>query len=357
MNNIVFTGGGSAGHVSPNLALIDHFRQAGWQTSYIGSKGGIEQQMIAPLNIPYHSIETGKLRRYFSWDNFLTPFKVCKGIWDAYRLIKQIKPDVIFSKGGFVAFPVVLAGWLNRVPTVIHEADITPGLANRLSMPFASNICLTFPEAEKHYKKSDKIKITGIPLRPTLHQGNAEKGRTICGFNQEKPIILVVGGSLGAQSLNRVTREMLPQLLEHYQIAHICGNNKTDSTLDNQAGYKQFAFLNDDYADILAAADLVISRSGANAIYELLSLKKPHILVPLPTTGSRGDQIVNAEYYQNQGLSTVINDEDLNPNSLGDTIQSVFQDKSTIIQRLSNYPLPNSVALITDMLKTLAKKS
>lgn len=348
MPKIIFTGGGTAGHVTPNIAIIERLQDLQWEISYIGSYDGIEKKIIHEINIPYYSITTGKLRRYFSWENFLTPFQVLKGIFQAISLCKQLKPDVVFSKGGFVAFPVVFAAWVNRIPVIVHEADITPGLANKLSIPFAKTICVSFPEAQQYYK--NKVHVTGIPIRKALFEGSREQGLSYCHFTTEKPVILVFGGSLGSSSLNKTIRQCLDFLLPNYQIVHICGANKIDKNLI-QPGYHQLEFVSAEMADLFACADLVISRAGANSLYELLSLKKAHILVPLPTTHSRGDQIVNAEYYKKEGLSFVIPDENLTTEKLLETINIVFDQKEILQKKLENYPLPKSVELVCGIIE------
>lgn len=375
MPKILFTGGGSAGHVTPNLAIIERLLERDWDIHYVGSYDGIEKKLVAEINIPYHSIATGKLRRYFSWKNFLTPFQVLKGVFQAIGLCRKLKPDVVFSKGGFVAFPIVFAAWLNRIPVIVHEADITPGLTNKLSIPFAKTVCVSFPEAEKYYK--NKVHVTGIPIRKALFEGQRDKGLAFCHFNSEKPVILVFGGSLGAMSVNKTIRECLPELLPEFQVVHICGANKVDASFDYpspasgfqpeatsptrgevnikevSSGYFQLEFVSAEMADLFACADLVISRAGANSVYELLSLKKPHILIPLPTTGSRGDQIVNAKYYKKAGLSYVIPDETLTPEKLIGTIKTVMNEKDEIKDKLAAYPLPKSVDLICEMIEEL----
>lgn len=349
---IVFTGGGSAGHVTPNLALIDRFQDLEWDIDYIGSENGIERDIIGSLDIPYHAISTGKLRRQITWKNLIMPFSVLKGIIQSFFLLRKIKPNIVFSKGGFVALPVVFAAWLNRIPVIIHEADITPGLANKLSAPFAQKICITNELAKKYYKKPDKLLVTGIPLRPALFKGNANTGRTLCGFTESKPIILVFGGSLGSHKLNSTIRAILPKLQDSFQVAHICGSGKTDSSLQ-QDGYHQFEYLNKEMPDILACADLVVSRAGANSIYELLSLHKPHILIPLPTTASRGDQIDNAKYYASKNLSTVIFEEDLSNEKLLNAIVASHNNSNDTILLMQNYALPNSVAIIEQCIETI----
>lgn len=353
---IIFTGGGSAGHVTPNVALIERFKKADWQIEYIGSETGIEREIIAPLNIPYHPISTGKLRRYLTWRHVQVPFQVLKGIWQSYQLCRTIKPNVIFSKGGFVSLPVVIGAWLNRIPVLIHEADITPGLANKLSAPFARRVCITNDLAKKYYKNQDKIVVTGIPVRTDLLHGDRNKALQLCNFNAQKPIILVFGGSLGSASLNKIIRKLLPTLLNDYQIIHICGKNKVDKEL-RQPGYQQFEYLNQEMPDVLAAADLVVSRAGANSVYELLTLKKPHILIPLPTTASRGDQIDNAKYYADQNVSSVIFEEALTEEKLLDEIKRCFVESGNIQQRIAEYSLPDSVTVIEKQINQFGKTS
>lgn len=351
MKRILFTGGGSAGHVVPNIALINYLKDLGWESHYIGSYEGIEKNLISPLQIPYYGISTGKLRRFKSWRNLLTPFQVLKGIWQAWRLLGKIKPAVVFSKGGFVAFPVVFAAWLRKIPVIIHEADLTPGLANRLSIPFAQHICVNFPGAEKYFKDPNKVTVTGIPLRQSLTSGSREKGLSFLRFSPSKPVLLIYGGSLGAQNLNDVTRKALPDLVQQFQIIHVCGDNKTDNQFDNVKDYQQFNFINDEFGDILACADLVVSRAGANTVYELIALRKNHILIPLSKKASRGDQIENAEYSSKRGYSTIIDDENLNPETLKSTITSCWENKEKIQQQLSQFPLLDSFTIIKKLLE------
>lgn len=350
MKKILFTGGGSAGHVVPNIALIEYLNQHGWESHYIGSYAGIEKSLITPLNIPYYGISTGKLRRFTTWRNLLTPFQVLAGIWQSWRQLGRTRPSVVFSKGGFVAFPVVLAAWLRRIPVIIHEADLTPGLANRLSLPFAKQVCVNFPGAQKYFKNPEKITVTGIPLRSILRSGSRERGLAFLQFSPTKPVLLIYGGSLGAQKLNDVTREALPELKQHFQIVHVCGANKTDPRFENTADYRQFPYINEEFGDVIACADLVIARAGANTVYELIALQKNHILIPLPKTASRGDQIENAEYAKQEGYSTVLNDEDLTANMLKKTIDQCWSERDKIHAHLAKFTLPDSLGIIATLL-------
>lgn len=350
---ILFTGGGSAGHVTPNLALIKKFTQENWQAIYIGSNNGIEKEIIAKTNIPYYCIATGKLRRYFSCQNFIDPFNVLLGFVQAFLLCRKLKPAVVFSKGGFVAFPVVVAAWLNRIPVIAHESDLTPGLANRLSYPFAKVICLTFAESKKYFKENEKILLTGTPLREELFAGDAKRGRDFCGFSDNKKVILVMGGGLGAKSVNDVVRTALPQLLTNYQVVHLCGKGKLINSV-SLPGYKQFEYLHAELADVIACADMVISRAGANSLYELLALHKPHILIPLSTAGSRGDQLDNAKHFAELGLSQVVLEQELSPEKLLEKITWLQQHQTEVTQRLQQFQLPNTVQLIFQKIQELA---
>jgi UDP-N-acetylglucosamine--N-acetylmuramyl-(pentapeptide) pyrophosphoryl-undecaprenol N-acetylglucosamine transferase len=348
-NSIFFTGGGSAGHVTPNLALIKKFQKAQWKIYYIGSKNGIERELITKQNIPFYSIATGKLRRYFSWQNFIDPCKIILGIIQAYFLCHKFKPQVLFSKGGFVAVPVVIAAWLNRIPIVIHEADSSIGLANKLCIPFAKKVCLTFPDTIKYIKNTNKAVITGMPIREEFFIGNADQGLQLCGFDKAKKTILVFGGSLGSDTINTVIRQLLPELLKTYQVIHVCGATKIDIT-HNKPGYKQFTFINEEFPHILAAADLVIARAGANTIYELVALRKPNILIPLPKEASRGEQIQNAKYAAKYGLSEVILNEELTPEKLLAKISTVMKTLDTIKKVMQGFPVLDSTNDIYNIL-------
>ena len=275
MKQIILTGGGTAGHVTPNIALLPSLAQAGYKVSYIGSYNGIEKQLIEDLGIPYYGISSGKLRRYKSLKNLSDPFRVLAGYFQSRRLIKKLKPDIVFSKGGFVSVPVVLAAAHKHIPVIIHESDMTPGLANRIAMKSASKICCNFPETLK-YLPENKAVLTGSPIRHELLLGNKFAGLKLCGFNTSKPIILVVGGSTGAVKVNNAVREILPELLKRFQVVHLCGKGKTDNSLNNIPGYIQFEYISKEMRDLFAMSDLVISRAGANAICELLALRKPN---------------------------------------------------------------------------------
>ncbi|BCG59997.1 UDP-N-acetylglucosamine--N-acetylmuramyl-(pentapeptide) pyrophosphoryl-undecaprenol N-acetylglucosamine transferase 2 [Paenibacillus sp. URB8-2] len=328
IKKIIFTGGGSAGHVTVNIALMPEFIRAGWVTEYIGSVDGIERQLITSnFNVKYHSISTGKLRRYVDWQNVKDPFKVVKGIFQAYQLIKKLKPNIVFSKGGFVSVPVVIGAWLNKIPVIIHESDLTPGLANKLASPFASLICTTFLETASAFN-NHKCHYIGPVLRDELTKGNAERGRAFVGFsNINKPTILIMGGSLGARKINNVIRESLSQLTKRFRVIHLCGKGHLDSSISN-SDYRQYEYINEELPDILAMCDFVISRAGSNSIFEFLSLKKPMILIPLTKEQSRGDQLLNAGSFESKGYCKVLHEEQLNTDSLIASVYDLAEERT-----------------------------
>ena len=329
---IGLTGGGTAGHVTPNIALLNILYANNWEVDYIGSQNGVEKKMIQAIEVPYYQVRSGKLRRYFSWQNFLDPFNLLIGIVQSYFLLKKLELDIVFSKGGFVALPVVIASYMRRIPVVIHESDMTPGLANKLSFPFASKICVNFAATKKYIKNGDKVDVTGTPIRAELFKGIKEKGLQLCGFNDALPVLLVVGGSLGSKIINNAIRESLTELLKKYQVMHICGKNNIDPDLENRRGYKQIEYANSEMADLFSAADIVVSRSGANFLCELLALHKPHVLIPLSSRSSRGDQIYNADYFAKEGISIVIPEEELNHISLFNALQECQQNSAKAIK-------------------------
>jgi UDP-N-acetylglucosamine--N-acetylmuramyl-(pentapeptide) pyrophosphoryl-undecaprenol N-acetylglucosamine transferase len=353
--SILFTGGGTAGHVTVNLALMPRFLQEGWRVSYIGSHDGIERQLVDEVEpkVPYMAISTGKLRRYFDWKNFKDPFKVLKGVWQAYFAIRKVKPDVIFSKGGFVTVPVVLGAWLNRVPVMIHESDITPGLANKIAIPFASKICTTFPETKKHLQ-SPKAEYVGAIVREELKQGDAARGYERCGFTADKSVLLIMGGSLGSQKINGLVREHLPELLQTYQIVHICGKGQVDPTYE-QSGYRQFEYINQELPDVLSMADLVVSRAGSNSIFEFLSLQKPMLLIPLSRAASRGDQILNANSFQKMGYCEVLEEEELSSDTFLGALAQLHEQRDAYIEKMRQSTAVKSLDEVMELIRGHAR--
>lgn len=353
MKKIILTGGGTAGHVTPNIALIPKLKDLGYDIQYIGSYNGIEKELIEPFGIPYHGISSGKLRRYFSVQNFTDPFRVVKGFSEARKLIKDLKPDVIFSKGGFVSVPVVLAGKRCKVPVIIHESDMTPGLANKIAIPSAVKVCCNFPETLDSLPKGKAV-LTGSPIRQELLSGNKIAAMDMCGFTADKPVILVIGGSLGSVIVNNAVRKSLPRLLEKFQIIHLCGKGKTDDSLNDTKGYCQFEYIRDELRDIFALADIVISRAGANAICELLALRKPNLLIPLSAKASRGDQILNARSFERQGFSMVIEEEDLTEETLVSSVLDLYENRGSYIDAMRNSDQQDSIDTIISLIEESA---
>lgn len=349
MNKIVFTGGGSAGHVTPNLAIMAKLRAKGWEMEYIGSKDGIEREIIEHEGIPFHHIASGKLRRYFDPKNFKDPFRVLQGVGQAYRLLRRIRPDIVFSKGGFVSVPVILASRLNGIPVLCHESDLTPGLANKISTPFASRICVTFPETLR-YVKNGKAECTGLPIRDFILQGKASRGLQICGFHSQKPVLLIMGGSLGAKRINETVREALVPLLERYQIIHICGKGHTDESRSSR-GYRQFEYVKDELPDLLACSDLVISRAGSTSIFEFLALRKPMLLIPLTRQASRGDQILNAESFERMNYAKVLYEEDLTAELLLQRLTELQADGARMKESMQSSPFGNGTDQIVGLIE------
>ncbi|MFY7698617.1 MAG: undecaprenyldiphospho-muramoylpentapeptide beta-N-acetylglucosaminyltransferase [Legionella sp.] len=347
---IVFTGGGTAGHVVPNMAIIEELRQEPWQIVYMGSYDGVERPLIHSINIPYYPVLSGKLRRYFSWKNFFDPYKIVLGIVQSFFLLRRLRAKVVFSKGGFVAFPVVIGAWLNRIPIIAHESDLSPGLANRLSFPFVNKICVTFPAARTHFKKQLKVEVTGTPIRRELIQGSQEKGLALCGFNDKKPCLLVIGGSQGSDLINALVRCSLDTLCNRFQVIHLCGKGKVDANL-KRLGYYQLEYANDELAHFFAASDVIVSRAGANTLYEILALSKPHVLLPLSRQSSRGDQIENANYFQALGISLVISEAQPTPDRLIWSIEQAYQQRTEIIEKIKAQQILSATTKIIAIIK------
>ena len=354
MKRIILTGGGTAGHVTPNIALLPRLKELGYDIHYIGSYTGIEKELIEQFQIPYHGISSGKLRRYFSMQNFTDPFRVLKGFGEANKLIKSLKPDVIFSKGGFVSVPVVMAGKKCHVPTIIHESDMTPGLANKLSIPSASKVCCNFPETLEHLPKGKAV-LTGSPIRQELLSGSKDAALKFCGFTSDKPVILIIGGSLGSVIVNNAVRAILPELLKEFQVVHLCGKDKIDESLKDLKGYVQFEYIKHELKDLFALADVVISRAGANAICELLALHKPNLLIPLSANASRGDQILNARSFERQGFSMVLEEEELNDQILLKTIRTLYNQRDSYISAMKNSSQQDSIDIIIGLIEEAFK--
>ena len=353
MKRIVLTGGGTAGHVTPNMALVPKLTEEGYDIAYIGSYDGMERKLIEDIDLPYYVISSGKLRRYFDPKNFTDPFRVLKGYFEAKKILKKLRPNVVFSKGGFVTVPVVIAARRLHIPVIIHESDITPGLANKLSIPSASRVCCNFPETIEHLPKGKAV-LTGSPIRQELFQGRRDQGLKLCGFQPDKPVLLIIGGSLGSVAINNAIRSNLDELLKTYQLIHLCGKGNLDQSLEGRKGYRQFEYVKDDLKHYFACADIIVSRAGANAICELLALRKPNILIPLGLNASRGDQILNAKSFEKQGYSYVLQEEDVTTDTLLNAVNTVYKNRQTYIDAMNQSQQANPIDTIVNLANELS---
>ena len=340
---ILLTGGGTAGHVSVNEALIPEFHERGYEIHYIGSHDGIEKELIGERHpeVTYHSIQSGKFRRYFSMKNFTDPFRVGAGFFQALSIIRKLKPELIFSKGGFVSVPVVLAGKMAKIPVVIHESDVTPGLANKLALPFSNHIFTVF-EKTLQYVPIEKATCSGSIIRPELFEGLKEEGLRITGFTGDKPVLIVMGGSQGSSILNDVLREDIQSIIQSFDIIHLCGKGNIDESLEKLKGYIQFEYVTEGLPDLLAASSFAVSRAGSNAIFELLALQKPMLLIPLSAAQSRGDQILNAAHFKSLGLASVLEEENINLQPLSETLVTLKNEESKLLKNMRKTEMPKT---------------
>lgn len=354
MKKIVLTGGGTLGHVTPHLSLIPHLQKAGYEIHYIGTEKGMEAEKIRSVpGVTYHAVKSGKLRRYFDWKNFTDPFRVLAGMIQSAALMGKIKPDVVFSKGGFVAVPVVFGAWLNRIPVLCHESDLTPGLANKLCKPFAKRFATTFPECAAAL--GDKAEMTGTPLRPELFCGSRAKGLSLLNFDGTKPVLMMMGGSSGAQAVNAALRASLPEITKEFDVAHICGKGNLDESLKGTPGYTQVEFLDADLPDALAACDLVLSRAGANALCEFQALAKPLLLVPYPKGASRGDQILNAQSLEKRGLCHVLLQENMTAETLTAALHKTWAERESLIAAVKAAPPADGTKRVLELIEEVQK--
>ncbi len=355
MKRIVLTGGGTAGHVTPNLALIPTLRKEGWEIHYIGTADGIERRLVEAVEgVTYHCVKSGKLRRYFDWKNFTDPFRVIAGCFQSAALVRKIKPNIVFSKGGFVSVPVVYGAKLSGVPVLLHESDMTPGLANKLMAPFAEAMCCTFPEAAQLAGR--KGRVTGTPLRTELFRGNREQGQKMFSLTDSRPVLMVIGGSSGAQAINKAVREALPKLTTCFQVLHLCGKGNLDAEYEGAKNYHQYEYLNEELCHAYACADVLISRAGSNALCEILALKKPALLIPYPKGASRGDQILNAQSFEQRGLSRVLMQEDMTGETLVNNVIEVYKKRGQLIDAMEREESSDGVSNVMTLIRQYAKK-
>ncbi|MFX3657595.1 MAG: UDP-N-acetylglucosamine--N-acetylmuramyl-(pentapeptide) pyrophosphoryl-undecaprenol N-acetylglucosamine transferase [bacterium] len=352
MKHLLCTGGGTAGHVIPALPVLERARAAGARVSFVGSRSGLEARLLADSGVDYHGIAAGKLRRYLSIDNLADVFRVGAGIWQAWRLLGRLRPDVVFSKGGFVSFPVVFAAWLRRVPVVAHESDLSPGLANRLALPFVRTLCVTFADTRVARFRGRRV-VTGTPLREALLGGDAGRGRARLGIDGARPVLLVTGGSLGAQAINQAVDGALDALLADFEVVHVRGGGNRPPR--QAAGYHPFEYVGEGWGDLLAAADLVVSRAGANTLYELLALKKPTLLIPLSARVSRGDQGENAAWARGHGYCRVLDEQALTPDRLVAEVCTLARERAAVQAALAAFQVPDAASAIVAELEAVSR--
>lgn len=351
---IVLTGGGTSGHVTPNIALFEPLKKAGFELFYIGTETGIEKQLVTAEQIPFYAIHAGKLRRYLDMENIKDVGKILKGYREAIKILKEIRPNIVFSKGGFVSCPVVWAAKKLKIPVIIHESDITPGLANKLSLPCATKICYAFPETKAHLPQEKSI-YTGLPVRQAVLEGNRSAGLSFCGFDGAKPVLTIIGGSLGSEYLNQIIRANLDALLAKFDLCHLCGKGHLDNELLNVKGYAQFEYVNQELPDVMNASDLFVSRAGATVIFELLSLKKPVLLIPLSKRASRGDQILNARSFEKSGYAKAMEEDELDGPKLLQAIDELYQNRDTFLENQRNANTIKSVSAVVNVILSTAK--
>jgi len=328
---IVLTGGGSGGHVTPNLALAPYLTERGYEVHYIGTRDGIERELV--LGIPYHEISAGKLRRYASLKNITDPFKAAKGYFEAKKILKGLHPSVVFCKGGFVSVPVAFAAHALHIPVILHESDYTPGLANRLCAAKADKICLSFDAGAERYP--GKAVVTGSPIRRDLLRGDKKKGLAFCSLSGLKPVLLIMGGSLGAGALNDAIDASLDEITQTFSVIHLRGRGNIKTEWMGKKDYAQFEYVSAEMPDLFAAADIALSRAGAGAVFELLALKMPALLVPLPRSQSRGDQILNAGFFAKNGYSMVIEQEKLSSEVLTRSLMELYENRMRFISAMN----------------------
>ena len=352
MKKIIMTGGGTAGHITPNIALIPILQRMGYEVHYIGAKDSMEERLITPLGIPFYTVSVGKLRRYFDLKNFSDPFRVIKGVFEARKIIAKVKPDVVFAKGGFVSVPVVSGASLCGVPAVLHESDRTPGLANKLCIPLCKKICTAFPQTAEHL--GEKAVYTGLPVRESLLQGDRAKGLAMCNFEDGKPVVMIMGGSQGAQAINDTLRESLDVLLETFQFIHLCGKGNLDASLEGKKGYFQLEYANEQLPDLFAITDLVLSRGGATALFEFAALNLPVLAVPLPKGASRGDQIDNAIDFKARGFLEHLPQEEMTKETLCAALNALYENRATYIEALQQADMAGASARVIEQIERAA---
>lgn len=344
MATLILTGGGTAGHCIPNIALLPYLKDKFDKIYYIGSENGIEKDLISKTNIPFYSVPCVKLSRTNAFENVKLPFKLYSGIKEAKKLIDELNPDVVFSKGGFVSVPTVIAASKKKIPVISHESDLSPGLANKFTAKYCKKVLTTFPETAKKFKNGEFV---GSPIRKSLFNDKKVDIKQF-GFSDTKPILLVTGGSQGAKAINNTLRSALPTILTKFNVIHICGKGNLDNKF-NPKGYYQIEYT-DKIENAFAVCSVCVSRAGANTLFELLSLKIPCILIPLPKGESRGDQVDNANYFEKLGLVNVLPQENLTPESLAFAINSTYTNRNNIRKNIEKRPIFDASEKIVNIL-------
>ena len=333
MKKIVFTGGGTVGHVTLNLLLIPKFIKEGWQVHYVGDKHGIEYQEIqkSGLDVTFHSVATGKLRRYFSWQNLLDGFKVVWGIFQSLGIMLKVRPQALFSKGGFVSVPPVIAARLSGVPVYVHESDLSIGLANKIAYKCATKMYATFEQPSSLTKIEHVGAVTKVGSQESVPPQELEEIRQY--FDKELPTLLFVGGSAGAKVFNDFVSQNQTALTEHYNIINLTGDASLDVLTDRLF---RRAYVTDLYQPLMDLADVVVTRGGSNTIFELLAMAKLHIIVPLGRQASRGDQIENADYFVKKGYAKQLAEEQLDMSHLQTALDDLLANQASYHQAMQN---------------------
>ena len=346
MQKLVMTGGGSAGHTVPNLALLPALKEK-FDISYVGSEG-IEKKLLSGQGVPFYTISCTKLVRGSLLQNIQMPLRFIKSIRQAKRVLRSIRPDAVFSKGGYVSLPVVFAAKALKIPVVSHESDLSAGLANRLIAKKCDLVLTSFPETAKQFKNGV---YSGSPVRQELFQGSREIALHKYGFDGRKPVLLIFGGGSGSRTINRAVAEILPELLKKMDVLHICGKDASTKVLP---GYAPLAY-EQDMASAYACADFVVSRAGSNSVFEILALQKPALLIPLENKRSRGDQVENALYFSKKGCCRVLREGDLCGEALLSALQSLAADKA-LLKTLKGTKIPCGNQNIVAAIETAAEK-
>lgn len=343
MKNIILTGGGTAGHCMPNIYLLPYLKKYFNNIYYIGSKNGIEKNIIENYDIPYYEIDCAKLNRKFNFNNLKIPFSVIKGIKSSERIIEKLKPNVIFSKGGYVSFPVVVAAHRKKIPIISHESDLTIGLANKLSIPFCTKTLTSFPETSKQIKNGEYV---GPPLK---NYAPINKNEIYNKFNFEngKPVLLITGGSQGAQKINATVKNCIKELSEYFNIIHLCGKGNTFDC--NVKNYYQTEFAQN-MNEIYSITSVCVSRAGSNTVFELLHNLIPSVLIPLSNSSTRGDQVLNAKYFFQKGACSYLEENLITKNSFICSVLSCLNNKQEYVKNIEKLKIENACPKIAEIL-------